>query len=66
MFEEKRYTPSEQILSEVESQKVTERVKGMDSLRAANPGNLFCNIFTEIILSVSSSNLALKLYCVFK
>lgn len=38
MFEEKRYTPSEQILSQVESQKVTERVKGMDSSRVANPG----------------------------
>lgn len=59
MFEEKRYTPSEEILSKVESQKVTERVKGMDSLRVADSGNLFCNIFTEIILSVSSNNLAL-------
>lgn len=33
MFEENRYTPSEQILSEVESLMVTERVKGMDSSR---------------------------------
>lgn len=66
MFEEKRNTPPEQILSEVESQKVTERVKGMNSSRVVNPGYLFCNIFTEIILSVSSNNLALKLYYVFK
>lgn len=66
MFEEKRYTPSEQILSEVESQKMTERLKGVDSSRVAIPDNLFCNIFTEIILAVSSNNLALKLFYVFK